>query len=195
MENYVGPHLCKWKCSCSQPKLAPRATSPALLKLWAQTMELRSKSPPQSAASPFCRQLTLPKIGPRIGLAYPVIWTKSCWRGTARSRHEVHPILPSDYFVRSGRTARAACPTPEPECLCGALGQVGEGGVPVQGGSLRRALATAGPERIRRIKARAISCCSLGIRRSVVTSPCNAVSASVGSCVITSRGDVNGGGA
>jgi hypothetical protein len=39
---------------------------------------------------------------------------------------------------------------PEPECLCGALGQVGKGGVLVQGHPLRRALPAARPERIRR---------------------------------------------
>src|SRR6266481_4981538 len=51
----------------------------------------------------------------------------------ARSRQQVHLVLPSDHCVGPGRTARAACLQPEPECLCGALGQVGEGGVPVQG--------------------------------------------------------------
>ena len=66
----------------------------------------------------------------------------------ARSRHQVHPILPGDHRVRPGRAACAACAQPEPECLCGALGQVGEGGVPVQGGSVRRALAAASAERI-----------------------------------------------
>src|SRR5258708_2060381 len=54
----------------------------------------------------------------------------------------------SDYRVRPGRAARAACLQPEPECLCGALGQVGEGGVPVQGDPLWRALAAASAERI-----------------------------------------------
>ena len=66
----------------------------------------------------------------------------------ARSRHQVHPVLPSDHCIRPGRAARAARAQPEPECLCGALGQVGEGGVPVQGGSVRRALVAAGAERI-----------------------------------------------
>src|SRR5215831_16684408 len=33
--------------------------------------------------------------------------------------------IPSDHCVRPNRTARAACPQPEPECLCRALGQVG----------------------------------------------------------------------
>ena len=61
---------------------------------------------------------------------------------------QVYPVLPGDHRVRSGRAARAACAQPEPECLCGALGQVGEGGVPVQGGSVRRALAAASAERI-----------------------------------------------
>ena len=61
---------------------------------------------------------------------------------------QVHPIFPGNHRVRPGRAARAACAQPEPECLCGALGQVGEGGVPVQGGSVRRALAAASAERI-----------------------------------------------
>ena len=47
----------------------------------------------------------------------------------ARSRHQIHSVVPGDHRVRSGRAARAACAQPEPECLCGALGQVGEGGV------------------------------------------------------------------
>ena len=55
----------------------------------------------------------------------------------ARSRHEIHPLVPSDHRIRASRTAGAACAQPEFECLCGALGPVGEGGVPVQGGSLR----------------------------------------------------------
>jgi hypothetical protein len=58
----------------------------------------------------------------------------------ARSRHQVHPVLPSDHCIRPGRAARAARAQPEPECLCGALGQVGEGGVLVQGDPLWRAL-------------------------------------------------------
>src|SRR6516165_10535865 len=66
----------------------------------------------------------------------------------ARSRHQVHSVLPSDYRVRPGRAARIATPQPEPECLCGALGEVGEGGVPVQGDPLWRALAVASAERI-----------------------------------------------
>src|SRR6266481_6261154 len=66
----------------------------------------------------------------------------------ARSRHQVHPVLPSDHCVRSSRAAGVARAQPEPECLCGALGQVGEGGVPVQGCSVRRALPAAGAERI-----------------------------------------------
>jgi hypothetical protein len=57
-------------------------------------------------------------------------------------------IIPSDYRVRPGRAARIATPEPEPECLCGALGEVGEGGVPVQGDPLWRALAAASAERI-----------------------------------------------
>ena len=46
---------------------------------------------------------------------------------------QVHPVLPGDHRFRSSRAAHAAGVQPEPECLCGALGQVGEGGVPVQG--------------------------------------------------------------
>src|SRR5207244_10766889 len=42
----------------------------------------------------------------------------------------------------------AAGVQPEPECLCGALGQIGEGGVPVQGDPLWRALVAASVERI-----------------------------------------------
>jgi len=37
----------------------------------------------------------------------------------------VHPVLPSDHRVRSDRAARATRAQSEPECLCGALGQVG----------------------------------------------------------------------
>jgi hypothetical protein len=48
-----------------------------------------------------------------------------------------------------GQTIGAACAEPEPECLRGALGQIGERRVPVQGYSLWRAFAAAGPERIR----------------------------------------------
>ena len=66
----------------------------------------------------------------------------------ARSRRQIHPVVPSDNCVRSGRATRAACAQPELECLCGALGQVGEGGVPIQGGSVRRALPAAGRGRI-----------------------------------------------
>src|ERR1700741_3995159 len=51
-------------------------------------------------------------------------------------------------IIVSGRVAAGA--QPEPECLCGALGKVGEGGVLVQGDPLRRALLAARPERIRR---------------------------------------------
>jgi hypothetical protein len=61
----------------------------------------------------------------------------------ARSRRQVHPVLSSDHCIRSGRAARAARAQPGPECLCGALGQVGEGGVPVQGDPLWRALPAA----------------------------------------------------
>jgi putative transposase len=39
-------------------------------------------------------------------------------------------------IIASGRVERAARAQPEPECLCGALGQVGEGEVPVQGNPL-----------------------------------------------------------
>ena len=73
---------------------------------------------------------------------------RNCRYLLARSRRQVHPVVPSDHCVRSGRAARTACAQPEPECLCGALGQVGEGGVPVQGGSVQRALAAAGRGRI-----------------------------------------------
>ena len=55
---------------------------------------------------------------------------------------------------RPGRTAGAACAQSEPECLCGALGQVGERGVSVQGHPVWRALAAAGAERIRRALSR-----------------------------------------
>jgi hypothetical protein len=65
-----------------------------------------------------------------------------------RSRHQVHPVVPGDHCIRPGRTVRAACLQPEPECLCGALGQVGEGGVPGQGDPLWRALAAASAGRI-----------------------------------------------
>ena len=66
----------------------------------------------------------------------------------ARSGHEIHPVVPGHRCVRSDQTARAACAQPEPECLCGALGQVGQGGVLVQGDPVRRALLAAGAERI-----------------------------------------------
>jgi hypothetical protein len=68
----------------------------------------------------------------------------------ARSGHEIHPVVPGHRCVRSDQTARAACAQPEPECLRGALGQVGQGGVLVQGDPVRRALLAAGAERIRR---------------------------------------------
>jgi hypothetical protein len=60
--------------------------------------------------------------------------------------HEIHRVVPGHHRIRPGRAARAACAQSEPECLRGALGQVGEGGVLVQGGSLWRALAAPGPE-------------------------------------------------
>ena len=50
--------------------------------------------------------------------------------------HKVHHLLPSDHRVRSGQTARAACPQSELERLRGALGEIGQGRVFVQGGSL-----------------------------------------------------------
>ena len=62
---------------------------------------------------------------------------------SAQSRNQVHPILASDHRIRPGRTARAACAESEPERLCRALGQVGEGGVPVKDCSVRRVLAAA----------------------------------------------------
>ena len=37
---------------------------------------------------------------------------------------------------------------PEPECLCGALGQVGQGGVVVQSVPLRRAFVAVGTEQL-----------------------------------------------
>ena len=97
--------------------------------------------------------------------------------------------------VRSGRTARAACAKPEPECLCGTLGQVGEGGVPVQGGSVRRGLVAAGAGRI----CRALPCGAQSpgegqypavpsaMRTSTARSPFNVASDWAGSCVITIR--------
>ena len=51
-------------------------------------------------------------------------------------------------FIRIHLALLVTCLQPEPECLCGALGQVGEGGVPVQGDPLWRALAAASAERI-----------------------------------------------
>ena len=68
----------------------------------------------------------------------------------ARSRHQVHAVVPGHHCIRWGRTARAAGAQSEPECLCGALGQVGQGGVPVQGDPLRRALVAAGIEQLSR---------------------------------------------
>jgi hypothetical protein len=35
----------------------------------------------------------------------------------ARSRYQVHPVLPSDHCVRSSRAAGVARAQPEPECL------------------------------------------------------------------------------
>ena len=61
---------------------------------------------------------------------------------------QVQPVLPSDHCIRQGRTAGVACVQPELECLFGAMGQVGEGGVPVQGDTLRRALLTTRAKRI-----------------------------------------------
>src|SRR5439155_20838461 len=55
------------------------------------------------------------------------------WRYLLHDRRTKYTqSFPRDHCVRPGRTARAACLQPEPQCLCGALGQVGEGGVPVQ---------------------------------------------------------------
>jgi hypothetical protein len=100
-------------------------------------------------------------------------------------------------IIVSGRIEPLVLPAaqPEPECLRGALGQVGEGGMPVQGGSLWRALAATGPAgNMSNItipsgitRGKATSCCSLVTRRSAANSPCNAASASAGSCVITIR--------
>jgi hypothetical protein len=63
-------------------------------------------------------------------------------------RHKVHAVVPGHHRIRSGRTARTACAQSQPECLCGALGQVGQGGVPVQSDPLRRALVGAGAEQL-----------------------------------------------
>jgi len=68
----------------------------------------------------------------------------------ARSGHEIHSVILGHHCVGSGRVARAACPLSELECLCGALGPVGEGEMLVQGDPLGRALAAASAERIRR---------------------------------------------
>ena len=59
-------------------------------------------------------------------------------------------------IIASGGVEPLALPAQksELECLCGALGPVGEGGVLVQGDPLGRVLAAAGAERIRR----ALSC-------------------------------------
>ena len=53
-------------------------------------------------------------------------------------------------IIASGqdRTTRAAGTQPEPECLRRALGEVGQGGMPVQGDPLRRALVAAGAEQL-----------------------------------------------
>ena len=111
----------------------------------------------------------------------------------ARSRHQVHPVVPGHHCVRSGRAARAACAQPEPECLCGALGQVGEGGVPVQGDPVRRALLAAGAERIcRALPCRAESpgegqrpAVPSGYGHQPRKGLCSAASDWVGSCAIT----------
>ncbi len=95
---------------------------------------------------------------------------------------------------------RVACAQPEPERLCGALGQVGEGGVPVQGDPLWRALAAAGAERI----CRTFSCRTKSPREGqcpAVPSACkhpprgglfNAASDWAACCVITIRRQRNG---
>jgi putative transposase len=53
-------------------------------------------------------------------------------------------------IIASGRVEPLALPThsPQPECLCGALGEVGQGGVFVEGNPVRRALVAAGVERL-----------------------------------------------
>src|SRR5450759_1775478 len=69
-----------------------------------------------------------------------------------RNYFQIRPLRISNWATypegTAGRAARAARAQPEPECLCRALGQVGEGGVPVQGDPLWRALPAASPERI-----------------------------------------------
>jgi putative transposase len=68
----------------------------------------------------------------------------------ARPRHQIHAVVPIHHIVRWGRTARTACTQPKPECLCGALGDVGQRGVPVQSDSLRRTVVAASAEQLRR---------------------------------------------
>ena len=68
--------------------------------------------------------------------------------GDGSPSHGRHPVLPSDHRIRRGRAACVACAQPEPECLCGALGQVCERGVLVQSDPLWRALPAASLERI-----------------------------------------------
>jgi hypothetical protein len=99
-------------------------------------------------------------------------------------------------IIASGRVepAHASRAQPEPECLCGALGQVGEGGVLVQGdpllaSSLRRALSEYVEHfhAERNHQGKGTSCCSLGARTSAATALFNAASDWADSCVITIR--------
>ena len=66
----------------------------------------------------------------------------------ARPRRQVHSVVPGHHCIRLGRTARAVSAQSEREYLCGALGQVRQGGVPVQSDPLRRALVAAGAEQL-----------------------------------------------
>src|SRR5215469_1670735 len=50
--------------------------------------------------------------------------------------------------MRASKDLAAPCPESEPECSCGALGQIGEGRMSVQADPLRRSLIEAGTQRI-----------------------------------------------
>ena len=125
----MAPPSLKWRrLQCRQPRPVDCITG---------------KSPPRSVLGPAefdCHVLALDIAGVFEALAKPAQTLRA-----ARSRHQAHPVLPSDHCVRSGRAARATRAQSEPECLCGALGQVGEGGVPIQGDPLWRALPAAHP--------------------------------------------------
>ena len=95
-----------------------------------------------------------------------------------------------DHCVRWGRTARAAGTQPEPECLRGALGEVGQGGVLVQGDpfgerSLRRATMSSISMSSGITRGRATFCCFLGTRTATARRVCGAASDWVGSCAFT----------